>query len=124
MSTILVADDELLLRRSVQRILIRAGYQVVLAADGEEALRQFSQHQPQVNLVLLDLNMPKRCGIETLKAIKGLSPNTAVILISGESPQELTHRCTGLDFDGVVSKPFSRQELVSVVQELLPASDG
>ena len=68
--------------------------------------------------------MPKRCGIETLKAIKGLSPNTAVILISGESPQELTHRCTGLDFDGVVSKPFSRQELVSVVQELLPASDG
>ena len=122
MATILVADDELLLRRSVQRILIRAGHQVVLAADGEEALRQFTQHQAQVNLVLLDLNMPKLCGIETLKAIKEISPNTVVILTSGESPQELALRCDGLDLGGVVSKPFSRQELVAVVQELLPSS--
>ena len=123
MSTILVADDELLLRRSVQRILVRAGYHVVLAGDGEEALQQFSQHRDQVDLVLLDLNMPKLCGIETLKAIKDIDPNTAVILTSGEAAQELALRCTGLDLDGMVSKPFSRQELVAKVQELLPSNE-
>ena len=125
MSTILVADDELLLRRSVQRILLRAGYQVVLAADGEDALHLFEQHRVEIKLVLLDLHMPKLGGVDTLKAIKGIAPHTAVILTSGESTQELELRCAGLDLDGIVSKPFSRQELVAKVQELLPLSgDG
>ena len=66
----------------------------MLAADGEEALRQFTQHQAQVNLVLLDLNMPKLCGIETLKAIKEISPNTVVILTSGESPKSSLYAVT------------------------------
>ena len=119
MSTILVADDERLLRRALQRILERAGYQVLLAEDGEAALTLFQRNIEQIELVLLDINMPKRCGVETMRAIKALSPNTTVLLASGECQREVRQRCLDLTLDGLVSKPFSRKELVAEVQRFL-----
>jgi CheY-like chemotaxis protein len=83
--TILVAEDSRFLRLATERSLAKAGYRVITAGDGEEALRSARENRP--DLVLLDMMLPKMSGIEVLQALRG-DPNianTPVIVLSGLS---------------------------------------
>lgn len=77
---ILVIDDEQSVRDAFALALESEGYEVDTAADGEEGLRKFSVNPP--DLVFLDLRMPGMGGIETLRRLKGLSPNTPVYIVT------------------------------------------
>lgn len=77
---ILVIDDEQSVRDAFALALESEGYEVDTAADGEEGLRKFSVNPP--DLVFLDLRMPGMGGIETLRQLKGLSPNTPVYIVT------------------------------------------
>jgi signal transduction histidine kinase len=81
--TVLVAEDDRHVRRVVRRLLQRAGYTVVEAADGDEAVRRFAEHQREVRLVLLDVHLPGRSGPEALDEIRGLARDLPVVFVSG-----------------------------------------
>ena len=80
--TILVAEDEGLLRRLIERVLVKNGYNVVLAQDGEEALKLLEKHS--VDIALLDVNMPHKSGLVVLTVIQTQYKNIKTILTSGD----------------------------------------
>ena len=80
-SKILIVDDEAAVQRSLERLLCRAGYEVLVASSGAEAL-QLLAHQ-QVHIVLTDFRMPLMCGNELLKAVKKRYPQIVGLILSG-----------------------------------------
>jgi CheY-like chemotaxis protein len=80
---ILVVDDEPMVRKMVQTMLVHFGYEVISAADGYEAMKLFDENKDDIRCVLLDLTMPGMNGWETLAALRRIRPNVPVILASG-----------------------------------------
>ena len=83
--TILVADDERILRKTLRRVLTRSGFSVLLAEDGKEAVEIFSQKHADINLVILDMNMPKMDGIAAFSRIREMNPTMKILLASGDT---------------------------------------
>lgn len=113
--TVLLADDEPVVRRVARLTLQQLGFAVVVAADGAEALRLFEEHAASIVLVLLDLSMPGLGGLETLEAIRAQAPDLPAILSSGHgemavSPDERTL---------FLPKPYRIQQLEELVRRLL-----
>ena len=106
---VLVTDDEQLARRSLQRCLDAAGYHVVLARDGREALDLMEEG---ILVVLMDLQMPRVTGLECLLEIRRDYPDTQVIVVSGEGEiQDAVAAMKAGAFE-YVTKPFDRDELL------------
>jgi CheY-like chemotaxis protein len=117
--TILVAEDEEAVRRVVRSTLARAGYQVVEAVNGEEAIDQFSAHADQVGLCLLDLVMPRKNGREALEGIRALRPGVPVLLMSGYTGDVLAQRGGLGSANGLIEKPVTPAELLRRIREAL-----
>jgi DNA-binding response OmpR family regulator len=118
---LLVADDDEDILTLVQLRLSRSGFEVIVARDGEEALRMAQERQP--DLAVLDWMMPKASGLEVLRAIRA-NPVTAeipVILLTARASEADVQE--GLDAGAVdyIAKPFSPQELATRVQTILGA---
>jgi DNA-binding response OmpR family regulator len=115
--TILVADDEPQITRVVRGYLEQAGYRVVTAYDGEEALYLARREKP--DLVVLDIQMPKVDGLEFTRRIRADRPAIAIIMLTARV--EETDRIVGLEMgaDDYVTKPFSPRELVARVKAVL-----
>jgi CheY-like chemotaxis protein len=113
-------EDEAVLRMFVEEILGSAGYEVVLAADGLEGLRHY--HSTPVDAALIDLFMPNREGLETIKALKQESPDFPIIAMSGDSlALTLLSIAQRLGAMEVLQKPFSPEELLESVKRVLQA---
>ncbi|HEV2755626.1 MAG TPA: response regulator transcription factor [Actinomycetota bacterium] len=119
MTTVLVVDDEPLVREILGRYLEREGYDVVLAEDGEAALASFAGAAP--DLVLLDLMLPKLDGFEVFEHIRS-EAETPVIMLTAKSEEH--DRIAGLErgADDYVTKPFSPGEVVARVRAVLRRS--
>ena len=118
---ILVVDDESRMRKLVSDFLVRKDYQVIEAADGQEALDIFFE-QKDISLVILDVMMPKMDGWEVLKEIREYSKIPVIMLTAkGDERDELA----GFDLgaDEYISKPFSPKILVARVEALLRRSN-
>lgn len=114
MATVLVADDSVLYLRLAERILAEAGYEVVLARTGHEALDLARTRRPDV--LLCDLLMPDGDGLETLRALKGdpaLWDVPVYLLTGAEQGEELDAAAAAAD--GVLTKPFDRAALLAAV---------
>jgi signal transduction histidine kinase/ActR/RegA family two-component response regulator len=117
--TVLVIDDEPMVRDVADAILRRLGLTVVTAADGVEALRTFSAEPDRFAVVLLDLTMPRLSGAETFRQIREIRPDAAVILMSGYSEGEAGGRFEGKGLAGFLEKPFSTQGLGAAIERVL-----
>jgi len=121
---ILVVDDESEIRSLVSRILKQAGHEVIEAADGNEGTRLFRENLPE--LLITDIIMPEKEGIETIMELRRDFPNVKIIAISGGGKALARDTCLrfakGLGANGALAKPFSRQELLDAVQEVLNPS--
>ncbi|MBF0125588.1 MAG: response regulator [Magnetococcales bacterium] len=121
MQRILIIDDERQIRDVLQQILERAGYLTEVAGDGEEGLRRLLE-QP-VDLVITDILMPGKDGLETIEAVAGLRPDLPIIAISGGGPGEKAQFALEMaqvcGAQRILAKPFSRQEILATVQEAL-----
>ena len=118
--TILVVDDEPILRETLAEALDADGFRVVTAADGREALSRFREHQP--DLVVLDLMLPELSGIEVCRIIRAESSVPIVMLTAKSSELD---KVVGLELgaDDYVTKPFSLRELSARIRALLRRSE-
>ena len=114
---ILVADDEPELCRALSKLLVRNGYSVLTAGDGEQALALLRQHD--VHLVLTDLVMPRMGGLDLLKAGKVLSPGTEFVVITGHGTIEAAVDAMKLGAYDFVEKPFSSAVALKTVHKAL-----
>lgn len=111
---VLVVDDELEMRKMVSEHLLENGYEVVQAADGEEALARMPEYRP--NIVLLDLMMAGIGGMETLRRVKAMAPETCVIIVTAIEDIESAQVALGRGASDYVTKPFTLKYLDSVLE--------
>jgi DNA-binding response OmpR family regulator len=122
---ILIIDDDPGMRRTISRILARAGHEVIEAPDGEEGVDLFRKNHPDI--VVTDIIMPKKEGIETILDIRREHPSTLILAISGgatipdESRVSLDYLglAKGLGADRVLAKPFRAAALLQEIGNLL-----
>ncbi|MEA5115556.1 MAG: PAS domain S-box protein [Geobacteraceae bacterium] len=119
--TLLVAEDEELVATYLKKTLEKAGYRVIMARDGIEAVARLREREG-ISLVLSDLVMPGKNGMEVSSEIRDGWPGTRIILISGYAPEIMCGK--GLVAEGVdvLSKPFSNRELLLKVRQMLDRS--
>lgn len=119
---ILVVDDEQGIRELLSEVLNIAGYQVVLAADGLDALNQI--RKTNFDLIILDVNLPKLDGFELLEKVRASAPTQPIIMISARTEKnDVTHGLR-LGADDYIRKPFSVEELVLRVENLLRRNEN
>ena len=116
---ILLIDDDEDLRRTVGRILERAGFVVDQASDGDEALEMFRSNHDSIDGVITDLSMPKMDGVETFRALRKIAPNIAVILNSGYLEADIKDRYKAEGFSSVLQKPVSSKVLLKTLNQVL-----
>ncbi len=117
--TILLAEDNPEVRRLAKSVLMRTGYRVIEAADGEEAVDAFISNKDSVDLVIVDVVMPRKNGIEVIDEVRALKPDIKVLFTSGYTKDILSDKgiCeTGFDF---LAKPLSPHELLQKIQDIL-----
>ncbi|HEV2951217.1 MAG TPA: response regulator transcription factor [Actinomycetota bacterium] len=121
-ASILVVDDEPMVREVLSRYLSREGFDVSAAEDGEEALTRYARATP--DLVLLDLMLPKIDGYEVFRRIREQGGRTPGIMLTAKG--EETDRIVGLELgaDDYVAKPFSPREVVARVRAVLRRTDS
>ncbi len=114
---VLVADDEARMRKLVKDFLTKSGYQVVEAADGEQAVDRFFNDR-KIDLVILDVMMPGMSGWEVLETIRRYS-KVPVIMLTAKSEERDELKGFELGVDEYITKPFSPKILVARVEALL-----
>ena len=120
-ATVLVVDDEIHMRRLAARILELAGYNVLEASSGREALSIIEKTPPDV--ITCDISMPGMSGFEFLAAIKDLpsAANIPVIMLTALGQNKDISRATALGAAAYISKPFSSAKLIETIQRQLDA---
>ena len=116
---ILLADDEETIRNLGRRMLQRAGFEVIAASDGREAIEKFSKDKDAIRLVILDLTMPHLDGEACYREMRRLHPGVKVILSSGYNEQDVVNRFAGKGLAGFVQKPYTTEELLAKIREAL-----
>lgn len=120
--TILLVDDEDVVRQTASRILKTFDLRVVEATDGREGLSLFEKHGAEISCILLDLTMPHLSGEETFEAIRRLNTQVPIIIMSGYSEHEAIHRFPGKGLSGFLQKPFTPEHVHRKLQAVLGAS--
>jgi signal transduction histidine kinase len=118
-ATVLLVDDERMVRRAGQRLLEKLGYKVLLAEDGLDAVRTFASKREEISAVMLDLVMPVMDGAETLARLKEIDPTVPVLLASGYSPEEQADELLKKGANGFIQKPFDLATLRTSMLEIL-----
>jgi two-component system cell cycle sensor histidine kinase/response regulator CckA len=121
--TVLVADDDPMVRSLAASVLREAGYTVELADDGIQAVERLRELGSKVSLVLLDLTMPKLAGAEAAVELRRLQPDIPIVAMSGYGDIEVMERFSGARIDDYLPKPFSPEQLAAKVRDaLVPAN--
>lgn len=109
-------DDEDAVRRLGARALTGAGFEVLTAADGSEAITLFKEHHAHIKLVVVDMTMPKVSGTDALIAFKDIAPSIPVLLSTGLDCDEST---VDKRFAGTIQKPYRLATLIEIVNRTL-----
>lgn len=115
---ILVVDDEELVRMVTKAVLAYRGYQVLEAEDGEDAVAKYAANLGTIDLIMMDVHMPKMNGHEALLRIREINPRAKAVLLSG-GLQEADGGLGSMERVVFLQKPFENQELLRVVRQLL-----
>jgi CheY-like chemotaxis protein len=119
----LIVDDDETVRSVTRRILERAGMTVLLAVDGEDGLRVYGEN-PRIDLVLLDMTMPRMDGEEVFRELRRVDPDVCVVLTSGYNEQDATERFAGKGLAGFIQKPYRPVDLLAKLVEALTQGAG
>jgi two-component system, cell cycle sensor histidine kinase and response regulator CckA len=119
METILVVDDEAQIRTLARDILLGAGYQVLEAEDGDQALRIADDHQGAIHVLLTDIMMPGINGKEMADRFLVVRPDTKPIFMSGRAAEVISDAGVLIPVDAFLAKPFTVERLLNKVRERL-----
>jgi two-component system chemotaxis response regulator CheY len=114
---ILVIDDSAMVRQQVGRALMGAGFSIVEAADGVDALQKLAS-SPDTRLIVCDVNMPRMNGIEFLERLNADRSVVPVVMLTTEGQPELIQRAKSLGAKGWIVKPFKPELLVAAAKKL------
>jgi YesN/AraC family two-component response regulator len=120
MTKILVIDDDVMVRKTIIRLLEDGGYKVLSAEDGVRGMAIFRSEQP--DLVITDIIMPEQEGIQTINEMRKAKPDAKIIAISGSGSfgnADFLKMARSLGAMDIVSKPFEADELLTVVENCL-----
>jgi two-component system cell cycle sensor histidine kinase/response regulator CckA len=115
--TILVVDDEDIVRSTARSALARFGYTVLTACDGHEGVEVFRRHRDDICLVLLDMTMPVMSGAEAFRQIRALRSDACVLVSSGFDQQEAARHFTAEGIAGFIQKPYTARALAKLVKQ-------
>jgi DNA-binding response OmpR family regulator len=117
---LLVADDSETVLLMLQRRLEMAGYEVITATDGREALAAVEEagNDPELDLILLDAMMPNMSGIEVLKKLRASGSTIPILIISAHLDAQEPERMKALGADDCVPKPFEWDTLIARIEDL------
>ena len=124
MARILIIEDDNEVRDYLDSVMTRAGYDVVVASNGKDGVELFRSHP--VDLVITDIIMPEKDGIETIMDLRSNRKTPKVIAISGggrAEPENYLHSAKLLGADRTMRKPFTNAEMLRAVRELLGETD-
>ncbi|MFW6332674.1 MAG: response regulator [Thermodesulfobacteriota bacterium] len=116
---ILVVDDEPSVRRLIRMMLEKMGYEVITAADGNEAVRVYHARSDVLALIVMDLTMPGMGGVDTFQALQRAGCDIPVVLASGYSEAQLRTQHGEKGFAGFLHKPFQKQTLSEMLVQVL-----
>ena len=127
--TVLVVEDEEMLRLAASKVLRRKGFSVIEAIDGSAAVELFRDHVPDIGVVLLDMTLPGMRGPEVLAELRRIQPDVRVIFTSAYSQEKVLAAVGPPDGLGFIRKPYRLNDLVNVVraacsQRQVPAHNG
>ena len=117
----LIVDDSLVIRSIIEKIVTPIGYEPLKASNGQEALDLLEKSAEEIELVILDWNMPVLNGWETLNAIKKdkACEHVCIIMVSTESEDEKVDQAISAGANGYISKPFEAEELIEKIRVTL-----
>lgn len=121
---ILVVEDNPISMLFTNKLLTKYGATTYQAVNGLEAVERVKQEHTKLDLVLLDLEMPKMTGFEAITPIKDIAPNLTVVAFSANVPdQQLLQKLKYFGFDEILSKPFKKEELIDTLNRCLPVTN-
>jgi DNA-binding response OmpR family regulator len=117
--TILIVDDDPNIVMALEYLMKRAGYEVAIASDGQEALEYLATNNP--SLMILDVMMPRKNGFEVCEKVRGENRFAAmpILMLSAKGREAEMNKGISLGADAYIAKPFSTHELVERVKSLL-----
>jgi len=121
MAKILVIDDDRMVRDTLKIILVAAGHEVMLTEDGNRGMQAFSTFTP--DLVITDILMPEKEGMETIRDLRQLQPDIPIIAISGGGRvgnMSFLRVAERFGANRTITKPFEPEHIVATIAELLP----
>ena len=117
--TVLLAEDEAAVRALVKRVLIRAGYLVLEAADGREAAQVWREHSAEIDLILTDLIMPELGGRTLIAQLLVERPSLRFLFMSGYTGDGCDHRDLESGGSNFLEKPFAPGDLIQKIEAIL-----
>ena len=119
--TILVADDEAVVRTVLKSMLTRLGYDVLLADNATEAISVYEAQHTGIDLVFFDLFLPDMTGDMLYAQLQLIDPTTRAVLVTGNCESELIPEIVAAGVDGILGKPFDVAELKARITHALAA---
>jgi len=117
--TILMVEDQEVIRRMTSRMLTSLGYTILEASNGREGVSLFGLRKDEIDLVIVDLTMPVMDGRDMFYRIREIKPSIKVIFTSGYPRQDLVEELLGEGISGFLQKPFSVEELSDMIRRLM-----
>jgi CheY-like chemotaxis protein len=119
--TILIVEDEQLMLRLVEKVLLQHGYQVLVASDGAEAIEVYRRHKLEIDVVLLDVGLPKLTGWDALLKMKEENPDVRVVIATGFLEPKMKTEMFRVTVKHFLDKPYMLDEVVETLQSLIDA---
>jgi CheY-like chemotaxis protein len=117
--TVLIVEDEAPMVRLLSELLQQSGYHVVAATNGEQAIDLFRHHKDKIDLVLLDLNLPKANGADVIRALKEQRPETRIIVATGYLQPEVKEQLLQTGVMHYIHKPYLIDEVLEKLNSVL-----
>lgn len=117
---VLIADDSMFVQKLLKQILLSEQYNIIeVASDGEEAIEKFQQNINKLDLVTLDITMPKLDGLTVLEKILKIKPDTNIIMISALGREDLVKKALTIGAKNYIVKPLNREKVLSRIKQTL-----
>ena len=117
--TVLLVDDDLIVREAVCQLIAYLGYEPLAAADGAAGLELFRANRDRIGAVMLDVVMPGMSGEEVFRGLRRIDPNVRVLIVSGYPTEGACTRLRDAGARGFLAKPFQLQQLAAALDAVL-----